>query len=135
MANSPRSMPNVAARAANSDESETPLISRSSVFTVTRKRRRRNRSMGWSARLATAPVWTFEVGHISSGTRRSRTKAASRPSRTDPSGSCVMSSTRRTPWPRRSAPHHCSASQMDGSPKLSPVRTSRSSPFTATTSS
>ena len=27
----------------------------------------------------------------------------------------------RTPWPRRSAPHHCSASQMDGSPNPSPA--------------
>ena len=27
----------------------------------------------------------------------------------------------RTPWPSRSAPHHCSASQMLGSPKASPA--------------
>ena len=32
-----------------------------------------------------------------------------------------MSSTMRTPCPRRSAPHHCSASQIDGSPKPSPA--------------
>ena len=35
--------------------------------------------------MAAAPVWTFEVGHISSGTRRSRTKAARRPRSTVPS--------------------------------------------------
>ena len=32
-----------------------------------------------------------------------------------------MSSTIRTPWPRRSAPHHWSASQIDGSPNDSPA--------------
>ena len=42
--------------------------------------------MGCSAMDATAPVWTLEVGHISSGTRRSRTYAASRPSVNRPSG-------------------------------------------------
>ena len=59
-------------------------MSRLSVFTVTRKRRRRSRSIGCSSIEATAPVCTFEVGHISSGTRRSRTKAASRPERDAP---------------------------------------------------
>ena len=32
-----------------------------------------------------------------------------------------MSSTMRTPWPRRSAPHHCTASQMLGRPNASPA--------------
>ena len=32
-----------------------------------------------------------------------------------------MSSTIRTPCPSRSAPHHWSASQIDGRPKLSPA--------------
>ena len=32
-----------------------------------------------------------------------------------------MSSTIRTPWPRRSAPQNWSASQIDGSPKPSPA--------------
>ena len=32
-----------------------------------------------------------------------------------------MSSTMRTPWPSRSAPHHWSASQIDGRPKASPA--------------
>ena len=32
-----------------------------------------------------------------------------------------MSSMIRTPWPSRSAPHHCSACQIDGSPKASPA--------------
>src|SRR5215471_12567076 len=32
-----------------------------------------------------------------------------------------MSSVIRTPWPRRSAPHHWIASQIDGSPKASPA--------------
>src|SRR5438874_496318 len=50
---------------------------RLSVLTVTRNRSRRSSSMGCSAMDAAAPVWTFEVGHISSGTRRSRTKPAS----------------------------------------------------------
>ena len=38
-----------------------------------------------------------------------------------PSRSTAMSSTIRTPWPSRSAPHHCIASQIDGSPKASPA--------------
>ena len=38
-----------------------------------------------------------------------------------PSAPTRMSSTMRTPWPSRSAPHHCSASQMDGSPNPSPA--------------
>jgi hypothetical protein len=32
-----------------------------------------------------------------------------------------MSSTIRVPWPSRSAPHHWSASQIEGRPKLSPA--------------
>ena len=43
------------------------------------------------------------------------------PSVTRPSSCTVMSSTMRTPWPSRSAPHHCSASQIDGSPNASPA--------------
>ena len=35
--------------------------------------------------------------------------------------SATMSSMILTPWPSRSAPHHCTASQMDGSPKPSPA--------------
>ena len=38
-----------------------------------------------------------------------------------PSSSIVMSSTIRTPWPNRAAPHHWSASQMEGRPKDSPA--------------
>ena len=38
-----------------------------------------------------------------------------------PSRATVMSSTIRTPWPSRSAPHHCSASQIDGRPNASPA--------------
>src|ERR1700735_4279942 len=38
-----------------------------------------------------------------------------------PSAPTRMSSTMRTPWPSRSAPHHCSASQIDGSPNPSPA--------------
>ena len=68
-----------------------------------------------------APVWTFEVGHISSGMRRSRTNAASRPSPTEPSGRGVMSSTIRTPCPSRSAPANWTASQIDGRPNDSPA--------------
>src|SRR6266511_696066 len=118
---SSRPMSKALASVANSLDRVMPLISRLSVLTVTRKRNRRSRSMGWSAMLAVAPVCTLEVGHISSGTRRSRTKAASRPSATRPSGRSVMSSTIRTPWPSRSAPHSCSASQIEGRPKPSPA--------------
>ena len=50
-----------------------PDISRLSVFTVTRKRSRASRPIGWSASEDAAPVWTFDVGHISSGMRLSRT--------------------------------------------------------------
>ncbi len=63
----------------------------------------------------------FEVGHISSGMRLSRTYADSPPSTGMPSSPTVMSSTIRTPWPRRSAPHHWIASQMLGSPNASPA--------------
>ena len=101
---SPSPMPNASSSAANSLDIDTPLMSRLSVLTVTRKRSRRRRSIGWSATDAAAPVWTFDVGHISSGTRRSRTNAASRPSSTEPSARTVMSSTIRTPCPSRSAP-------------------------------
>ena len=59
--------------------------------------------MGCSAMVSHTPVFTLDVGHISSGTRRSRTNEANRPSWTSPSGSTVMSSMMRTPWPRRSA--------------------------------
>ena len=62
-----------------------PDISRLSVFTVTRNRSRVSRPMGCSAIDGAAPVCTLDVGHISSGTRRSRTNAASRPSWTRPS--------------------------------------------------
>ena len=33
----------------------------------------------------------------------------------------MMTSMIRTPWPSRSAPHHCTASQIDGSPNPSPA--------------
>ncbi len=114
-------MENASSSAANSLDSDTPLISRLSVLTVTRKRSRRSRSIGCSRTDGAAPVWTFEVGHISSGMRRSRTKAASRPSSIEPSSRTVMSSTIRTPWPSRSAPANWTASQIDGSPNDSPA--------------
>ena len=50
----------------------TWLISRLSVFTVTRNDSWRSSRIGCSAIDGAAPVWTFEVGHISSGIRRSR---------------------------------------------------------------
>ena len=95
---------------------EVALIRRLSVLTVTRKRRSLNTLMGCSAMDAAAPVWTLDVGHSSRGMRRSRTKAASRPSLGVPSGPNSMSSTMRTPWPSRSVPQYCTASQMDGGP-------------------
>ena len=64
---------NVSTSSASSEERLMPLMRRLSVLTVTRKRRRRRSPIGCSAREATAPVCTFEVGHISSGMRRSRT--------------------------------------------------------------
>ena len=100
---------------------EVPLISRLSVLTVTRKRRSVSNPIGCSATEDAAPVWTLLAGQSSSGMRLSRTYAASRPSSTEPSSATVMSSTMRTPWPSRSAPHHCSASQIDGVPKASPA--------------
>ena len=99
-------MPNASSSAANSrrhrDAAHQPVVGvdgdpeaepPQEVDRVLRDRRR------------AAPVWTFDVGHISSGTRRSRTNAASRPRSTEPSSRTVMSSTIRTPWPSRSAPH------------------------------
>ena len=44
-----------------------------------------------------APVCTFDVGHISSGMRMSRTNAARRPILMSPSSPTSMSSTIRTP--------------------------------------
>ena len=64
---------NVSTSPASSEERLTPLMRRLSVFTVTRKLRRRSSPIGCSASDGAAPVCTFEVGHISSGTRRSRT--------------------------------------------------------------
>ena len=52
---------------------EVSLINRLSVFTVTRKRNLANAPIGCSLIEAAAPVCKLEVGHISSGTRRSRT--------------------------------------------------------------
>src|SRR6266508_2335004 len=101
--------PNASTSRASSRDIEVPLISRLSVLTVTRNRRSRRSPMGCSAIEGAAPVCTLDDGHSSSGIRLSRTYAASRPS-TLP----VMSSTMRTPWPSRSAPHHCSACQMPG---------------------
>ncbi len=112
--------PKASASCTNSFDIDVSLISRLSVFTVTRKRSRRSIPIGCSAIDAHTPVLTFDVGHSSSGMRVSRTYAARRPSCSLP-GSPLMSSTMRTPWPRRSAPHHCTASQMLGSPKASPA--------------
>jgi len=42
---------------------------RLSVFTVTRRPRSKYSRMGCSSIESTAPVWTFEEGHISSGIR------------------------------------------------------------------
>ena len=58
---------------ASSEERLIPLIRRLSVFTVTLNLRRRSSPIGCSASEGTAPVCTFEVGHISSGMRRSLT--------------------------------------------------------------
>ncbi len=118
---SSKPIPNASTSRRNSSVGVIPLIRRLSVFTVTRNLSRRRRSMGCSAMDGATPVWTLEVGHISSGIRRSRTYAASRPSAGRPSGRIRMSSTIRTPWPRRSAPQICSASQIEGSPYPSPA--------------
>ena len=91
------------------------------MLTVTRKRSLASRPTGWSAIDGTAPTWTLEEGQSSSGTRRSRTNAARRPSAWPPSPSAAMSSMIRTPWPRRSAPQTCRASAIEGSPKASPA--------------
>ena len=70
---SPQPYPNASVSARNSDDSVTPLISRLSVLTVTRNSSSRSSPIGWSLIDVAAPVCTFEVGHISSGIRRSRT--------------------------------------------------------------
>ena len=70
---SPQPYPNASASAWNSDDRVIPLISRLSVLTVTRKSSSRSSPIGWSLIDATAPVCTFDVGHISSGILRSRT--------------------------------------------------------------
>ena len=57
----------------NSLDSVQWLISRLSVFTVTRNRSPASRPIGCSAIDLAAPVCRFEVGHLSSGIRRSRT--------------------------------------------------------------
>jgi len=59
---------------------------RLSVLTVTRKRRRRRRSIGCSSIDGAAPVCTFEVGHISSGPRVSRTVGCEATERHPPVG-------------------------------------------------
>ena len=105
----------------NSSDSVVWLIRRLSVFTVTRKRSSASGPIGWSAIDGAAPTCTLDDGHISSGTRVSRTNAARRPRRACPSASMWMSSMIRTPWPRRSAPHTCSASAIDGRPNASPA--------------
>ena len=64
---------NASTRPASSEERLMPLMRRLSVLTVTRNRSWRSSPIGCSAREGTAPVCTLEVGHISRGTRRSRT--------------------------------------------------------------
>ena len=93
---SSRPQPKASASWSNSLVMEVSLISRLSVFTVTRKRSRRRSPMGCSAMEAHTPVFTLLVGHNSSGIRRSRTNAASRPKTSAPSDP-EMSSTMRTP--------------------------------------
>ncbi len=106
--NRSRSLQSVAERprpdGASPGSSRVSLMSLLFVFTVTRIAAGRAGRKGCSAMLRPAPVCTFELGHISKGTRLSRSRLASRPSRGVPSGSTVMSSTIRTPWPSRSAP-------------------------------
>src|SRR5579859_5167392 len=63
--------PNASQSAANSDDRLTPLISRLSVLTVTRNDSARSSPIGCSLIDRAAPVCTLEVGHISSGIRRS----------------------------------------------------------------
>ena len=63
--------PNSAASLWNSELSVTWLISRLSVFTVTRNCSWRRIRIGCSAIDRAAPVCTLEVGAISSGIRRS----------------------------------------------------------------
>ena len=65
---------------------DVSLISRLSVFRVTRKRSRRSKSIGCSAIDPTTPVLTFDVGHSSSGMRvcRGCTTPAGRGARSRP---------------------------------------------------
>ena len=77
----------------NSRVIEVLLMRRLSVLSVTRNRKRRSMPMGWSAIDPHTPVFTFEIGHNSSGMRRSRTNSVSRP-RTSWPGSPVRSSTK-----------------------------------------
>ncbi len=63
--------PNASLSAANSDDRVTPLISRLSVLTVTLNDSARSNPIGCSLIERAAPVCTFDVGHISSGIRRS----------------------------------------------------------------
>ena len=97
------------------------LISRLSVFTVTRKRSLASGPTGCSAIDGAAPTCTFDDGHISRGTRgRARTPPGAR-ARAPRRPSVWMSSMMPTPCPRRSAPHTCSASAIDGRPNASPA--------------
>ena len=70
---SSRPQPNASASCTISLVIDVSLISRLSVFSVTRNRSRRSMPIGCSAIVGTTPVLTFDVGHSSSGMRRSRT--------------------------------------------------------------
>ena len=69
---------------------------------------------------AAAPVCTFDVGQTSKG-NAAVAHVVGQSTEVVMAVGLVMSSTMRTPWPRRSALQNCTASQIEGSPKASPA--------------
>ena len=91
------------------------------MLTVTRNRSRRSSPIGCSAmRWRRAGVHVRRRAHLERDAAVAH--VGGQPAELVLAvGADVMSSTMRTPWPSRSAPHHCSASQIDGRPNASPA--------------
>src|SRR6266702_3556459 len=109
-ANCERLSPSTEAARRYSSVSVVPNIGGSSLFSVTNRPSASSRGSGCAARLATWRVQTLDVGHTSSGTWLSRSRATSE-----------GSSRQLMPCPIRSARSPSSASQIVAGPDISPA--------------
>ncbi len=109
-----------AAARPNSLVIEVSLIRRLSVLRVTANPARCSSPRGCSSMVGKARVCTLDEGHTSRAMPAERTRSATAPTPTTRPSRTVMSSTSRTPCPRRSAPQP-RASAMLATPAASPA--------------